>query len=137
MGRHDPERSDRRMMQRHRVPMRARLLERLGDVIEFDGRLERERDAWNPPKLAIGDHDERPSRAALIQPPAVADVLTPADRDHSLVRIEMRTEIGFAGLQALPEVRMHHAATSWRGFVRYSRQGRRTPRSAATASASS
>jgi hypothetical protein len=83
-------------MQRHRVPMRARLLERIGYVIEFDARLERERDAWNPPKPAIGDHRERPSRAALIQPPAVGDVLTPTDRDHLLVRIEMRTEIGFA-----------------------------------------
>jgi hypothetical protein len=49
----------------------------------------------------------------------------------------MRTKLGFAGLQTLPEVRMHPGATSWRGFVRYSRQGSRMPRSAATASASS
>jgi hypothetical protein len=37
----------------------------------------------------------------------------------------------------LPEVRMHRARPPGRGFVSYSRQGSRTPRSAATASASS
>ena len=87
--------------------------------------------------MAIGDHHEGPAGTPLIHASPIGDVLAPSDGDHMLVRLEMRTEIGFAGLQALPEVRMHRAATSWRGFVRYSRQGSRMPRSAATASASS
>lgn len=126
------------MIQGHRVAMRARLLERVGDVIEIHGGFETHRDAGNPPKASIGDHHERPPGTPSLHSSPVGDVLASSDGAHSLVRLETGAKIRFTGLQALRETgHPGNGTPRWLPRGRYSRQGSRTPRSAATASASS
>ena len=117
--------------------MCAALLESLGDVIESDGGLEPQRYAGNPPEVAIGDHHKRPPGTPFHASP-IGDVPAPTDGDHVLVGLETRAEISFTGLQTLLEA--GHPRNGTPSLVArgpYSRQGSRTPRSAATASASS
>jgi len=93
----------RSMLQLDRVSVFLTSLNRCRDVVQDEGRLELHSNVGDPPKAAVGDHDEGPGGTCRLDASHQGDVLAFSDRQDLLIGSEVTSDHGIASVDALAQ----------------------------------